>query len=105
MSARGEAFDEQPMPGLDSKAPDFRTASKSFAGTRKFARRDRETLRLVTEHQRPKVPTVGGMVLLGRERERHSLRASIQAGRFCGADRSGIVDRAELRLQPVRAVE
>ncbi len=29
-SVRGEGFDEQPMPGLDSEALDFRTASKSF---------------------------------------------------------------------------
>ena len=28
---RGEAFDEQPMPGLDSEALDFRVASESFA--------------------------------------------------------------------------
>lgn len=29
-SAGGEAFDEQPMPGLDSEALDFRAASESF---------------------------------------------------------------------------
>ena len=29
--ARGAAFDEQPMPALDSEALDFRAASESFA--------------------------------------------------------------------------
>ena len=29
--ARGESYDEQPMPGLDSEALDFRAASESFA--------------------------------------------------------------------------
>ena len=29
--ARGEAFDERPMPELDSEALDFRAASESFA--------------------------------------------------------------------------
>ncbi len=29
--ARGEAYDEQPMPSLDSEALDFRAASESFA--------------------------------------------------------------------------
>ena len=69
--ARGEGFDEQPMPGLDSAALDFRAASESFTPFRKLARRDLETLRLVTEHQGRKVPTVGGMLLFGKNRERH----------------------------------
>jgi predicted HTH transcriptional regulator len=29
--ARGQAFDEQPMPEIDSEALDFRAASESFA--------------------------------------------------------------------------
>ncbi len=103
--ARGEAFDEQPMPGLDSGALDFRAASESFAAVRKLARRDLETLRLVTRHQGRKVPTVGGMILFGVDRERHFLDAWIQAGRFGGTDKSRIVDRAEIHALPVQAVE
>ena len=95
--ARGEGFDEQPMPDLDSEALDFRAASESFAAVRTLARRDLETLRIVTEHQGRKVPTVGGMILFGRNRDRHFPDAWIQAGRFEGADRSRIVDRAEIR--------
>jgi predicted HTH transcriptional regulator len=103
--ARGEAFDEQPMPGLDSEALDFRAASESFAPVRKLRRQDLETLRLVTTHQGRKVPTVGGMLLFGRDRERHFPDAWIQAGRFRGTDKSRIVDRAEIRSAPVRAIE
>jgi ATP-dependent DNA helicase RecG len=103
--ARGEGFDEQPMPGLDSEALDFRAASESFAAVRKVSRRDLETLRLVTEHQGRKVPTVGGMILFGEERERHFPDAWIQAGRFAGTDKSRILDRAEIRSIPVRGVE
>ena len=102
---RGEVFDEQPMPGVDSEALDFRAASESFAGLRRLARRDLETLRLVTDHQGRTVATVGGMLLFGRERERHFPDAWIQAGRFGGTDRSRIVDRAEIRSLPVPAVE
>ena len=69
--SHGEAFDEQPMPGLDSEALDFRAASESFAAVRTITRRDLETLRFVTDHQGRKVPTVGGMLLFGREREQH----------------------------------
>ena len=59
--ARGETFDERPMPDLDSEAIDFRVASESFAAVRRIGRRDLEVLRLVTEHQGRTVPTVGGM--------------------------------------------
>jgi predicted HTH transcriptional regulator len=103
--ARGEGFDEQPMPGLDSEALDFRAASESFAPVRKLARQDLETLRLVTDHQGRKVPTVGGMVLFGRERERHFPDAWIQAGRFQGSDKSRILDHVEIHAFPVQAIE
>lgn len=102
--ARGEAYDEQPMPGLDSEAIDFRAASESFADVRKLARRDLETLRLVTDHQGRRVPTVGGMLLFGKDRERHFPDAWIQAGRFDGTDKRRIVDHAEIRSLPARAV-
>ncbi len=103
--ARGEAFDEQAMPGLDSEALDFRAASESFAPVRRLGRADLETLRLVTDHQGRKVPTVGGMLLFGRDRERHFPDAWIQAGRFRGTDKSQIVDRAEIRSYPAQAIE
>lgn len=96
--SRGEAYDEQAMPELDSEALDFRAASESFAPVRKLARRDAETLRLLTVHQGRKVPTVGGLLLFGKARERHFPDAWIQAGRFAGTDRSRILDRSEIRL-------
>jgi len=103
--ARGEAFDEQPMPGLDSEGLDFLAASESFAPVRALVRRDLETLRLVAAHQGRKVSTVGGMLLFGKEREQYFPDAWIQAGRFAGTDKSRIIDRAEIRSYPVRAVE
>lgn len=103
--ARGESFDEQPMPDLNSEALDFRAASESFAPIRKLGQRDLETLRLITDHQGRKVPTVGGVLLFGLDRERHFPDAWIQAGRFRGADKSHIADRAEIRSFPVRAIE
>ena len=103
--ARGDGFDEQPMPGLDSEAIDFRAASESFADVRKLARRDLETLRLITDHQGRHVPTVGGMLLFGKDRERHFPDAWIQTGRFDGTDKRRIVDRAEIRSLAVRSVE
>ncbi len=103
--ARGETFDEQPMPDLDSEVLDFRAASESFAPVRRIGRRDLESLRLVTDYHGHKVPTVGGVLLFGRDRERHFPDAWIQAGRFRGTDRSRILDRTEIRSHPVRAIE
>lgn len=103
--ARGEAFDEQPMPGLDSEALDFRAASESFAAVRKLRRADLETLRMVTHHQGRKVPTVGGILLFGRERARHFPDAWIQAGRFAGTDKTRLVDHVEIRTFPAQAIE
>jgi len=80
------------MPGLDSEALDFRAASESFAGVRKLARRDLRTLRMLTDHQGRTVPTVGGLLLFGRDRTEHFPDAWIQAGRFGGRDRAFVVE-------------
>ena len=103
--ARGEAYDEQAMPDLDSEVLDFRAASESFAPVRKLKRSDLETLRLVVKHQGRTVPTVGGMVLFGKERERYFPDAWIQAGRFRGTDKTHITDSAAIRGYPAQAVE
>ncbi len=103
--ASGESFDERPMPALDSKALDFRVASEFFAPVRKLTRRNLETLRLLTSHQGRPVPTVGGVLLCGRDRLTHFPDAWIQVGRFDGTDKAIILDHAELKMPLVQAVE
>jgi predicted HTH transcriptional regulator len=104
-SARNECYDEQPMPDMDSEAIDFRAASEQFEGIRGLARRDFETLRVLVRHQGVPVPTVGGIILFGKERRKVFPDCWIQAGRFAGADRSEIVDTREFHGYPARAVE
>ena len=96
--AKRQSFDEQPIPDLDSEALDFRAASESFAEFRTLARRDLDTLGLRTIHQGRQVPTVGGMLLFGRDRLAHFPDAWVQAGRFAGTDKARIVDQAEFRM-------
>ena len=103
--ARGEVYDEQAMPEFDSEAIDFRAASESFAPVRKLKRSDLETLRLVGEHQGRKVPTIGGMLLFGKDREHCFPDAWIQAGRFRGLDKTHIADSVEIRAYSVQSVE
>lgn len=96
--AQRQSFDEQPMPDMDSEALDFRAASESFAEFRRLDRRDLATLGLLTAHQGREVPTVGGLLLFGRNRLAHFPDAWIQAGRFAGTDKTRIIDQAALRV-------
>lgn len=103
-SVRTFGFDEEAIPELGSEAIDFRAASESFAPVRKLRRVDLLSLNLLTVHQGRKVPTVGGMLLFGKERENHFPDAWIHVGRFKGTTRSQIIDQRELRGYPVDAI-
>lgn len=103
--AIGETFDEWPIPEGNSEALDFRAASESFAPARKLTRGNLETLRLLTRHQGRLVPTVGGMLLFGRERLERFPDAWIQAGRFAGTDKATVLDHVRLDMHPVQAIE
>lgn len=102
--SRGESFDENPMPHLSSEAIDFRVASESFSEVRKLKRSDLKTLRLITEYQGMSVPTIGGMLLFGRDRLTEFPDAWIQAGRFAGKDKSKLVDHIDLQMPLVEAI-
>lgn len=103
--ATGESYDERPLPTADSEALDFRAASESFAPVRRLRRRDLENLRLLASHQGRLVPTVGGMLLFGRDRLDRFPDAWIQAGRFGGTSKAVIVDQVRLDMPLLQAVE
>ena len=98
-------YDEQAMPELNSEALDFRAASEQFSGLRTLKRSDLETLHLVTTQQARNVPTVGGILLFGKQRDKYFPDAWIQAGRFSGTNKSQILDRVEIRSYPVISVD
>lgn len=100
-----ETFDEQALPGLDSEAIDFRVASECFAPLRKLHQRDLRTLRLLTRWQGKDVPTIGGVLLFGRDRLRHYPDACVVVGRFEGTTRNRILDSRRIESVPVRAVD
>lgn len=91
--SRGEGFDEQPMPELDSEAIDMNVVSEY----RRLSEGDADVLGLLTSYQGRRVPSVGGMLLFGRDRLAHFPDAWIQAGRFAGLDRSHISEQIELK--------
>jgi ATP-dependent DNA helicase RecG len=104
-AVRGVLFDEEPMAELNSEAIDFRLASECFAPARKLTRPHLRTLRLLVTHQRREVPTVGGMLLFGKDRLTHFPDAWMRAGCFAGTDRGRIVDSNNLTACPVQTVE
>ena len=61
------SFDEQAIPDLKSGVIDFRAASESFAPYRQMTAQAWATLRIVTEHQGRQAPTIGGLLLFGKD--------------------------------------
>ncbi len=99
-----KGFDEEPMLELNSEAIDFRVASELFEPVRKLDRKDLLSLNLVTVYQGHTVPTVGGILLFGRDRMLHFPDAWIQIGRFAGRSRSRILDQGKLSGNPIEAI-
>ena len=100
-----ETFDETPRPDLGSEAIDFRAASELFASRANFGRTDLLTLRALTTYERRTVPTVGGLLLFGKEHNRYFPDAWIQCGRFAGVDKTTLSDAIECRDTLPRILE
>lgn len=98
------SFDEQAIPSLKSEVIDFRAASELFAPYRQLTAQAWNTLRVVTEHQGRQVPTIGGLLLFGKDRFARFPDAWIQAGRFAGTNRTRLLDSTDIRsLLPLAA--
>lgn len=81
-TAEGKSFDEQVLPDRTVDNLDFDAAAACFERKRKLVEKDLESLRLVAKYQGHLVPTVGGMLLFGKDRELIFPDAWIQCGRF-----------------------
>ncbi len=103
--AEGKSFDEQVLPDRTLDYLDFEAAVVCFERQRKLVKKYLESLRLVTKHQGHLVPTVGGMLLFGKDREMIFPDAWIQCGRFIGKDKADIFDHIEIHEHLPVAVE
>ncbi len=95
-SVLGQTFDELPMSALDSEAIDFRVASECFAPKRKISKSDLKALQIVTRHQGKETPTVGGVLLFGKNRREFFPEATIKAAHFGGNDRTLLIDSEDI---------
>ena len=102
---RIDSFDEQPLSGTSLDDLDVQAVRQAFASTRQLSPAAFRTLRLVTEHQGKNVPTIGGMLLFGKERLQKFPDAWVKAGRFKGTDRAQLIDATEIRSYLPRAAE
>ncbi|MDN5869121.1 MAG: helix-turn-helix domain-containing protein [Nitrococcus sp.] len=95
-SAQGIVFDETPMSELDKSALDLDAAQELFANKRKLTDKALQTLKILKHEQGRLVPTHGGMLLFGKDRELYFPDAWVQCGRFRGTEKVHIFDQTEI---------
>ena len=100
-----DSFDKQPLAKLNSEAIDFRVASELFADLRKLSQEALESLNLITTCQNKRVPTIGGMILFGKDRFKYFPDAWIQLGRFAGIKKTKIIDAQRIISCPILAID
>ncbi|MDR2626334.1 MAG: putative DNA binding domain-containing protein [Zoogloeaceae bacterium] len=93
-SARGIAFDELPNETARHAGLDEIAIRKTFPN--RVLPQAKEVLRLVTSEQGRVLPTNGGVLLFGKNREQCFPDAWIQCGRFRGKDLLHLDDQQEL---------
>ncbi|MHB1340551.1 MAG: ATP-binding protein [Coriobacteriia bacterium] len=104
-SARGVGFDEEPDGGVGVAALDTDAIRRVFAGRRDVSPAVLKTLKLTTLQGGNAVPTVGGMLLFGRDRLERYPDAWVQAGRFRGLTKSAVVDSADITAGLIDAAD
>ena len=104
-SVADTSFDEQALPDRTVDDLDFEAAAVCFERHRKLMKNELESLRLVVKYQGHLVPTVGGMLLFGKDRELNFPDAWIQCGRFIGKDKADIFDHIDIHDHLPIAVE
>ena len=90
-------FDEQPRPEFGVDAVDIQAVQELFLDQRKISENELETLRVLIRSGRRRVPTMGGLLLFGKNRDQIFPDAWVQCGRFIGGDKSLIFDHADIR--------
>lgn len=104
-SAEGVSFDSEPMPNLTLNDLDLESAQELFGNSRNLNTPVLLNLKLITKEQGRLVPTRGGVLLFGKNREFHFPDAWVQCGRFIGEDKSEIFDHIEIYDYLPKAVD
>ena len=92
-----KTFDEEVMYDLKSEEIDFRLASELFAPYQILDNKKYYSLGICVKEYNNIHPTVGGIILFGRNKDKYFPDAWLQLGCFKGVDKSIITDSKELR--------
>ena len=103
-SAAGLVFDELPIPELSKEDLDLVAIQEQLGKRQQLNDEALITLKLLRKEQNRLVPTQGGMLLFGKNREGYFPDAWIQCGRFRGVDKVHIFDQAEIHEHLPNAV-
>jgi len=104
-SVSGAAFDELPMAELSPADLDREAITSAFADIRLISDLDLHSLRVLTRVQGRDVPTAGGMLLFGRDRQRWFPDAWLQCARFVGTTKAGIFDQLDIQAPLPQALD
>jgi predicted HTH transcriptional regulator len=104
--ARNTFFDEQPCDGTSSDDIDVRAASELFAGVgRPLTPSKRKSLGLMVTQGSKELPTIGTVLLFGKNRARLFPSATIRCARFLGKDTVKFLDQTEIAEHLPQAVD
>lgn len=99
-----KTFDEESMCEATCEDIDFTLISKSFKH-RVIKKADCYSLGLLNKEQNRAFPSVGCMLLFGKNRLQYFPEAWIQAGRFKGENKAYIIDQQEIKTGLLQAVD
>ena len=95
--ARNTFFDEQPCTETISEDIDFRAASELFAAvSRPLTSPKRRSLGLFVGQGSRELPSIGAVLLFGKNRGRLFPSATIRCARFLGTDTAKFLDQTEI---------
>jgi ATP-dependent DNA helicase RecG len=104
--ARNTFFDEQPCADASSDDIDVRAASELFAAvSRPLTAPKRRSLGLVVGQGAGGLPTIGAVLLFGKNRGRLFPSATIRCARFLGKDTAKFLDQTEIDEHLPKAVD
>jgi len=94
--AERQSFDEMPMPKYSLENLDFEAIKEQFSNKINLRKRDLKSLKITDCYQKKVVPTIGGMLLFGKNRTKLFPEAYIQCARFRGNEKGDITDQLEI---------
>lgn len=95
-AATQQSFDEIPKPEYSLNDIDFEAIKELFSPKRQLLQRDLENLKILNSYQKKLVPTIGGILLFGKNREQIFPNAWIQCAKFRGTEKKDLLDQLDI---------